>query len=137
MCEPTSQAGSSQPRDRGRAWTLPAASVWTWQPAASACAMTYDRASAHAGEKVGRVAPLPGVSVQRAIAAMSVRILSTFTDMGDQPAAEPLGSRLRARLLAELRAPLGAGLLHRTLARGPAQPVELRHAQRPLLHPVA
>jgi hypothetical protein len=41
----------------------------------------YCRASAHAGENVGRVAPLPGVAVHRAIASMSARILSTEIGM--------------------------------------------------------
>src|SRR6188474_185440 len=64
---------------------LPAASVRTSQPADSAWAMTYARASPHARENVGRVAPLPGVSVQRAIASMSARIRSTFTAMSLLP----------------------------------------------------
>src|SRR4051794_20974177 len=81
MCDPTSQAGASQPSEAGRAWMLPAASVRTSQPADFACAMTYSHASAHAGENVGRVAPAPGVAVHRAIASMSVRIRFTSIDI--------------------------------------------------------
>src|SRR5258708_6685930 len=81
MCDPTSHVGVSQPRAAGRAWTLPAASVRTTQPADSAWPMTYARASAQAGEKVGRVAPWPGVAVHRAMASMSERILSCETGM--------------------------------------------------------
>src|SRR3954451_13872132 len=39
--------------------------------------------------------------------------------------------------LAEFLAPLRARLLHLALARGAPEPVELRHAECPLLHPVA
>src|SRR3954468_14956792 len=79
MWDPTSQAGASQPRIDGGAGGFPDAPVRTSHPADFACAITYCRASAHARENVGRVAPLPGVSVQRAIASMSAWILSTFT----------------------------------------------------------
>src|ERR671912_899738 len=40
-------------------------------------------------------------------------------------------------LLPELLPPRLAGLLHLALRGGAAQAVELRHAERPLLHPVA